>query len=122
MAPALITIFHSQKLQEREAAFQKASFKDDGEKESWKCLLDMKYMSSEESGYDGEDETFITRPLPWLSATVQQFKRKLDLEIKNSRTPLARRQTKSRLQGQLSSRPKPDANGVPDWVFVEPEP
>ena len=67
-------------------------------------------MSSEESGYDGEDETFITR-LPWLSATVQQFKRKLDLEIKNSRTPLARRQAKFRLQGQLSSRPKPDANG-----------
>lgn len=78
-------------------------------------------MSSEESGFDGEDEAIVTRPLPWLSATVQQFKRKLDLEIKNSKTPLARRQMKSRVQGQPSSRAKPDdTHGIPNWVFVEP--
>lgn len=111
---------HLQKLQERAAAFKKASFKDDGEKEAWRCLINIEYMSSEESGYDGEDEAIITRPLPWLSATVQQFKRKIDLEIKNGKTPLARRQTKSRVQGQPSSRAKPDTHGVPDWLFVEP--
>lgn len=106
-----------QKLQERKAVFEKATFKNDSEKESWKSIMALEYMSSEESGCDGEDEALICRPLPWLSATVQQFKRRLDLEIRNAKTPLARRQTKIRIQGEASSRSRPSNSSVPDWVF-----
>lgn len=44
--------------------FEKASFKDANEKESWKAIMTLDYVSSEESGYDVDDEALITRPLP----------------------------------------------------------
>ena len=98
--------------------FNKASFKDDTEKESWRRIMNIEYISSEESGYDDGDEVIITRPLPWLSATTQQFKRKLDLEIRNSKTPLARRQTKRRVDGDPSERPKPLESDIPPWILT----
>ncbi len=79
--------------------------------------MSMEYISSEESGCDGDEDALIARPLPWLSTAVQQFKRKLDLEVQKNKTPLGRRQSKSRVQGAPSSRPKPSCVDIPDWVF-----
>lgn len=80
--------------------------------------MTIEYISSEESGCDDGDEVIITRRLPWLSATTQQFKRKLDLEIRNSKTPLARRQTKRRVDGAPSERPKPTESDIPTWILA----
>ena len=94
--------------------FERATFKDDAERESWRAIMSMDYVSSEESG---EEDTLIGRPLPWLSAREQQFKMKLDSEIQKNKTPLGRRQMKSRVQGTPSKRPKPSSVDIPDWVF-----
>lgn len=55
----------------------------------------------------------------YLSAKVQQFKRNLDLEIQNNKTPLGKRQTKCRVQGGPSSRPKLHVKVSLTGYFVE---
>ena len=98
--------------------FDKASYKDIEEKESWRKIMRMEFVSSDESGCEDSVDVLITKPLPWQSQTVTLFKEKLDQAALGEKTPLARRQMKQRRLGTPSSRPKPDGD-FPSWVFVE---
>ena len=73
-------------------------------------------MSSDESTIDEDDhdEVILIHPLPWLSATVANFKQKLDDSIELNKTPQARRQRKKRVLGTDSMRPKP--SDLPEWA------
>ena len=107
-----------QKFHEREAVFEKGSYKDAQEKAKWKCVLSLEFMSSDESGTEEDKEVIISHPLPWLSPNVQQFKRKLDEEALKEKSPQAKRMIKDRMVGVHSSRPKPAAaKDIPSWVF-----
>ena len=48
-------------------------------------------MSSEESDIEDEKEVLIHHPIPWLSSTVQMFKKKLDEEVIKGKSPQAKR-------------------------------
>ncbi len=99
--------------------YERGTYKDETEKKSWRSIMKAEYFSSEESGLDDDEEVIFIHPLTWLSPIVQQFKNKLDLEIKNHKTPLARRQMKKRVTGMHSNRPKPtNTTDIPDWVFI----
>ena len=98
--------------------FEKASYKDQEEKKSWRKTMKIEFVSSDESGCDEGVDVIITKPLPWLSETVTVFKQALDLAAFQERTPLARRQTKERRLGAPSSRPKPNGD-YPTRVFNE---
>ena len=56
--------------------FEKGTYKDNHEKEKWRKVLSLDYMSSDESGNESGKEIIITHPLPWLSPNVQQLKKK----------------------------------------------
>ena len=106
-----------QKCQERKAVFGKGSFNADLDKEKWRSVLTLDLMSSDESGQEGEQEVIISHPLPWLSANVGQFMRKLDEVALKAKSPRAIRQMKGRLEGSPSQRPRPEEKDLPTWVF-----
>ena len=82
-------------------------------------MLILDYMSSDESGFDNDNnEILINRKLPWLSDTVQNFKDLLDGETIKSKSPQALRQMKKRMNGLPSSRQVPDEETQPSWVFA----
>ena len=70
---ACILVF-IQRLQEREAVFSKLSY-NEKDREKWKKVFQVSFMSSEESENDGVIEV---RPLPWRSDRVTTFLHSLD--------------------------------------------
>ena len=94
----------------------RGQFKDD-EKEKWEGIMKIEYMSSEESGVEDGEDVNVVRPLPWLSASVTQFKSALDNQTMKEKSPQARRQTKKRKQGCPSKRTRPDVC-EPEWAFT----
>ena len=98
---------------------EKANFESDEQKEEWRQTLKLELISSDESGIDNEEseEVIITKPLPWRSTKLDEFFRRLDDESHQKKSPQARRQMKPRRLGVQSSRPPPDREGLPDWVF-----
>ena len=101
----------------RKSVFEKGSFKDNQEKEKWRSVMCLEFMSSDESGIDEDKEVIISHPLPWLSPSVQQLKKKLDDASFKNKSPQAKRMIKERVVGTFSSRPKPTNDTVPSWVF-----
>ena len=84
---------------------------EEQERNKWSEVLDLKYLSSEESA--GENILKV-KPLPWLSTCATEFKQKLD----EGRQPLinsqSKRQTKRKITGEASDRKKPDGSA---WIF-----
>ena len=75
-------------------------------------------MSSEESDTERDSEILIHHPIPWLSATVKNFKGRLDQEISKGKSPQAKRQRKGRVNGAPSTRPMPSqSEDFPSWIF-----
>lgn len=74
-------------------------------------------MSSDSSGEEDGDEILVVHPIPWISAAMTAFKCKLDEQIKQGRSPQARRQMKRRAIGLSSTRPCPD--DIPTWALKE---
>ena len=75
-------------------------------------------MSSDDSDFDDEGkEILVTRPLTWLSNSVQHFKRVLDEEIMKEKNPQSQRQMKGRVEGMVSNRSPPDPDKYPSWVL-----
>ena len=97
---------HLQKLAERMKAVEKAQFRIDEEKGKWNKVLSLDFMSSEESGYEEEEEVLIHHLIPWISSTVKSFKRKL--ASLNGKSPQSKRQKKPRVDGPMSTRSKPN--------------
>jgi len=73
-------------------------------KEKWEQVLELDYMSSEDT--DRENKLKV-QPLPWLSKRVQKFKDCLDSEIEKTMNPHSKRQRKTKMIGTSSSRLKP---------------
>lgn len=74
-------------------------------------LLDLQYMSSEES--EGENVLRV-KPLPWLTSSAIQLKRKLDEEKEKNMTPQSKRQLKRKLTGNFLERERPDGSS---WML-----
>lgn len=108
-----------QKLQERQAIFNKLSY-NEKDKEKWKKVFHENFMSSEESD-SNDEEAIVVRPLPWRSNRVTTFLHSLDDKGREEKSPQARRQMKTRRMGNSSSRIQPtsDASGEPpaSWMF-----
>ena len=90
---------------------------DSTAKEKWLPVLTMDFMSSDESATDEGKEVLVTRPLPWESVSVTQFKLSLDSAALEHKSPLAKRQMKTRKRGVPSDRPKP-CGDYPVWAFA----
>ena len=96
--------------------FEEGLYKDDGEKEAWKKIMVVDFMSSDESCTEEDQEVLMSKPLPWLSEKVAHFKQALDETARRHKSPLARRQMKPRRKGLPSTRSKP-CGDFPAWVF-----
>ena len=96
--------------------FEAGSYKDDGEKEAWKKVVTMDFMSSDESCTEEDQDVLVSKPLPWQSERVAHFKQTLDEAALQQKSPLAKRQMKPRRKGMPSSRPQP-CGDFPDWAF-----
>lgn len=90
------------------------------QRERWHQVLKIELMSSEESDQDDEtkEEFVAVKPLPWRSAEVNSLLLRLDQHIHEMKSPQARRQTKKRVEGDVSTRPLPTGN-FPAWTFAE---
>lgn len=95
--------------------FEAGSYKDEGEKEMWRKIMTMDFMSSDESCIEG-DEVLVSKPLPWESGKVTHFKQALDDAALQEKSPLAKRQMKPRRRGMHSCRLKP-SRGIPFLGF-----
>ena len=93
--------------------FEETEFSSKSEKTKWAEVMDLSYMSSEESG--GEN-TIVIHPLPWLTEEVDLFKKGLDDARYTALTPQAKRQMKTRVTGESSSRDRPNGSG---WIFTD---
>ena len=88
------------------------------EREEWLGVLKMAVMSSDSSGEEDGEEVIIVHPLSWISDNVKSFKNKLDEQIKNEKSPQARRQMKRRVLGPVSTKPCPASIDLPSWALV----
>ena len=79
--------------------FEVGFHKDNGEKEMWRKIMMIDFMSSDESCYEGDEEVLVSKPLPWESGKVTHFKQALDEATLQEKSPLAKRQMKSRCRG-----------------------
>ena len=71
-------------------------------------------ISSDES--DGEK--IIVKHMPWRSTKVTEFFKQLDDEATTHKSDQAKRQTKQRVLGGQSTRPKPKCGTIPSWAIV----
>ena len=82
---------------------EKASFLTASDKEKWVVVLCPQLTSSDESDIDDDGTEIIKRhALPWLSSCVDEFKRRIDDASLKDKSPQAKRQTKQRVEGELS--------------------
>ena len=109
-----MTLIFFQKLQERTSAFKKRRYQPK-DNEKWSKVLVSEFMSSEESG---EENDIIVKPLPWRASRVDSFFCSLDEETKNGKLSQSIRQMKSRILGDLSSRPQPSDKNFPSLAIV----
>ena len=98
--------------------FEKATYKDDEEKESWRKIISLDFVSSDESCSEKGVDVFLCKPLLWQSERVTNFKQSLDQAALQEKSPLAKRQMKPRRTGSPSTRPKPTGE-FPAWVFKD---
>ena len=79
----------------------------------------MDTMSSEESGFEGDEEVIVVKLL-CRSDTVNEMLKRLDDKITSERSSQARRLAKTRVySGQPSSRSKPILGDLPKWLFKD---
>ena len=98
--------------------FEVGSYENDREKEKWRSILTMEFMSSDESCAEDGSDVLISKPLSWEAASVSAFKAVLDNASLSHKSPLAKRQMKLRRKGIPSNRPKPTKD-YPDWAFQD---
>lgn len=98
--------------------FEAGTYNNDEEKQSWKTIMTVDFMSSDESCTEEDQDVLLTKPLLWQSERVAYFKETLDEAALKQKSPLARRQMKPRRKGMPSFRPKASGE-FPAWVFTE---
>ena len=97
-------------MQDRKEVFEQIELEEEERKKLIE-ILDLQYMSSEES--EGEN-TLKVKPLPWLTTTASQFKKTLDEEKEKQLNSQSKRQAKRKIVGDLSDRERPDGTG---WML-----
>lgn len=107
-----------QKLQERSITFQRTPKVPNRDREKLTKVLIADMMSSEESG-GSDDDTIVVRPLPWRAPKISQFFSVLSETAQGKKSRQAQRQTKKRVIGEVSSRPKPTSQSIPKWAFTD---
>ena len=82
---------------------------DAKDREKWKKVLIMEFMSSEESANDDNDgdEVQVVHPLPWRSTRVDAMFHDLDKHALSKKSPQSKHQMKRRDLGSESTRPQP---------------
>ena len=104
-------------MQERKVTLERSSLSKQ-DKLKWTEILTFEMMSSEEDASE-DDESIIIRPPPWRSCTVNEFFKALDDKSKETKSKQALRQTKARVLGSYSDRPKPSSKQIPRWAFTD---
>ena len=80
------------------------------QKQKWMKVMTNDFMSSEEN----DDDNTIIRPLEWRSTYVNEMFTRIGSFSQNKKSPQAKRQTKTRVYGQPSSRSCPMDS--PGWA------
>ena len=102
----------------RKTALSKMVFSDAATRHEWERLLQFSdLMSSDESGKEADEDVIFVHKFPWRSQRAQEMLDHLDDKHIRDKTPLARRQTKKRLSGPTSTRPRPTSS-CPSWALV----
>lgn len=85
------------------------------DKEKWKEVMTADYMSSEFSC--SEDDQLITKKLEWRSSKASKFFQLLDEHYENSKSSLAKRQSKKRCVSNMPSDRSVPSGNPPNWVI-----
>ena len=110
-----------QKLNDRKAILE--SISDEGRKATYKEVVIMSFMSSEESGEEVDENgdpkpVLYVHSLPWRSSKVNKLFSVLDSQIEKKKSKRALSQTYARFEGNVSERPKPSDLPVGFWGFA----
>ena len=92
--------------------FEEKKFPSAAEKSKWAEILGILYMSSE------EENTIVVHPLPWLAEEVNIFKKGLGDSRYAVLTAQAGRQMNTRINGDISTRDKPNDSRVNAWILL----
>ena len=96
------------------------NFTDERQWDRWLSAMKMEFMSSEESGQEGDEEVIIVKTMPWRSDQVNRLIKQLDQKTQGERSSKARRQVIPRVfLGDPSSRIKPVDDSLPSWLLKE---
>ena len=106
----------SPKLEDRSTTFQRTPGVPTREREKLTKVLIPEFMSSEES-CGSDDDRIALKPLPWRSSKISEFFSVLSDTAHKNKTKQAQRQTKERIIGDVSTRPKPLDSSIPSWAF-----
>ena len=109
----------------RTATLTKANISEDKNKR-WMDILVKSFMSSEESGTEQLDDgstrpVIFVKPLPWRHAKVTKFLGQLSFIIEKGKSKRAKQQTLPRVEGEVSSRPKPQEFPSDFWGYCARE-
>lgn len=104
-------------MMDRQSSLKVQKFKKPSDRSLWEQLMKTEYMSSEESGVDGDEDILKVHDLPWRKPSVKRMFATLDSESAKRRTPQSKRQMKRRVTGETSTRPVPAS--VPKWAVVD---
>ena len=77
------------------------------------------YMSSEESGTEGDNLVYVVRTIPWESDKLRNKKAKLDKIYSKGQSKRSQQRAvkRVRMEGVLSSHPKPA--DCPGWACLQ---
>lgn len=107
-----------QKLQERTELFKRTPDISSREREKLGKVLISEFMSSEES-CDSDDVMISVKTLPWRSSKITKFFTVLNEKAQGMKSEQAKRQTKRRIVGGVSTRPRPQDASIPSWAFTK---
>ena len=95
---------------------KKMTFKQPGSRDTWKEVMKIDIVSSEESD-ESDGEVLMVHPLPLRSEKVDRMFKRLDDKLESEKTAQCKCQSKRRvLSATPSGRAKPE-EGFPSWVF-----
>lgn len=74
--------------------------------------------SEEDDGTDRPRSVIVVRPLPWRGAKVDCLMQRLDSRAKSKMSKQSLQQTRPRVSGKTSTRPKPVSFPDDFWWFT----
>ena len=91
------------------------TFTEEQQRERWQTIMNTDFMSSEESGLEGDEDVFFIKPIAWSSDKVEELLDRLDEKIAGGKSSQSQRQAKKRVPAtEYSTREQPKG---PAWCF-----